>query len=123
MQMMEGDESRQRRKLLTPMMGRGQLTKIASTVADEFANRLARWDRFADTGERIDLQHEINGLVIPAFMRAMFTTELSDVVLHRLDADIHTLIASASSLSLLRPVPRLLRGEGNPAQAWWRMRR
>jgi hypothetical protein len=100
MQMMEGDESRQRRKLLTPMMGRGQLTKIATTVADE-----------------IDLQHEINGLVIPAFIRAMFTTELSDVVLHRLDADIHTLMASASSLSLLGPVPRLLPGEGNPAQA------
>lgn len=35
MQMMEGDEFRQRRKLLTPMMGRGQLTKIATTVAYE----------------------------------------------------------------------------------------
>jgi hypothetical protein len=35
----------QRRKLLTPMMGRVHLTKIAATVADEFGNRPARWDR------------------------------------------------------------------------------
>ncbi len=57
MQMMEGDEFRQRRKLLTPMMGRGQLTKIATTVGRSgrlrIANRLARWDRFADIGERM----------------------------------------------------------------------
>lgn len=59
------------------MMGRGQLTKIAATVADEFANRPARWDRFADSGEPIDLHHEINGVVIPAFMQAMPSMELT----------------------------------------------
>lgn len=71
MQMMEGEEFRQRRKVLTPMFGRAQLAKIAATVADEYDKRLARWERFAETGERVDLQHEINGVVIPPFMRAM----------------------------------------------------
>lgn len=123
MQLMEGTEFRQRRKLLAPMMGRGQLTKIATTVADEFAKRLDRWERFADAGETIDLQHEINDVVIPAFMRAMFTVELTDSVLHRLDIDIRTLMASASSPLFLAPPPRLLPGDGNPVQAWLRMRR
>jgi cytochrome P450 len=123
MQMMEGDDFRRRRKPLTPMMGRAQLAKIAATVGDEFAHRLARWNRFADTGELIDLQREINDVVIPAFMRAMFSCELNDAELNQLDADVHTLMASASSPLLLGPTPRLLPGEGNPVQAWWRMRR
>ncbi len=123
MQLLEGAEFRQRRKLLAPMMGRGQLSKIAGIIADEFANRLDKWGRFVETGESIDLQHEINDVVIPAFMRSMFSMELTDVVLHRLDTDIRTLMQSASSPLLLGPSPRLLPGEGNPLQAWWRMRR
>src|SRR5206468_12810411 len=51
MQMMEGHEFRRRRKPLTPMMGRQQLTRMAAIIADEFANRFARWVRFAETGE------------------------------------------------------------------------
>lgn len=123
MQMMEGHEFRRRRKPLTPMMGRQQLTKVAATVADEFANRLARWDRFAQTGEPIDLQHEINDVVIPGFMRAMFSVKLSDAELHRLDIDVRTLMQSASSPLMLGSPPRLLPGDGNPVQAWLRMRR
>lgn len=123
MQFLEGAEFRQRRTLLSPMMGRGRLTDVATKIADEFAKRLAKWDRFAASGEPIDLQHEINGLVIPAFMRAMFTKELADDVLEMLDTDVRTLMASASSPLFLSPPPRLLPGDGNPVQAWWRMRR
>jgi hypothetical protein len=36
------------------------------------------------------LQHEINGVVIPAFMRAMSSMELTDAELHRLDVDIRS---------------------------------
>ncbi|OOK80640.1 hypothetical protein BZL29_1695 [Mycobacterium kansasii] len=116
MQMMEGAEFRRRRKPLTPMMGRQQLSRVAATVADEFANRLTRWDRFAQSGEPIDLQHEINGVVIPAFMRAMFTVGLSDAELHRLDVDVRTLMQSASSPLLLGAAPRVLPGDGNPCR-------
>lgn len=123
MQMMEGNEFRRRRKPLTPMMGRQQLTRVAAIVADEFADRLDGWDRFAKTGEPFDLQHEINGVVIPGFMRAMFSVKLSGVELHRLDLDVRALMQSASSPLLLGPSPRLLPGDGNPVQAWLRMRR
>ncbi|MBX9639787.1 MAG: cytochrome P450, partial [Mycobacteriaceae bacterium] len=123
MQMMEGQEFRRRRKPLIPMMGRQQLTRVAGTIADEFARRLSRWDRFAETGEPFDLQHELNAVVIPAFMRAMFTIELSDAELHRLDVDVRALMQSASSPLLLGSPPQLLPGDGNPVQAWLRMRR
>ena len=43
MAMLEGDQFRKRRRLLTPMMGRGQLSKIATVVEEEFADRLQRW--------------------------------------------------------------------------------
>lgn len=123
MQLLEGSKFRERRKLLSPMMGRSQLAKVASTIGDEFANRLATWERFTETGEPIDLQHEINGVVVPAFMRAMFTKPLPDHALKRLDVDIRTLMASASSPLFLSPPPRLLPGDGNPVQAWLRTRR
>ncbi|MCV7380712.1 cytochrome P450 [Mycobacterium alsense] len=123
MQMMEGHEFRRRRKTLAPMMGRQQLTRVAAVVADEFAERLAKWDRFAGTGEPVDLQREINDVVIPGFMRAMFSLKLSDAELHRLDVDVRTLMQSASSPLLLGSPPRLLPGDGNPVQAWLRMRR
>jgi cytochrome P450 len=122
MSMLEGEKSRQRRKLLMPMMSRRQLGKIAAIVADEFANRLAKWDRFADNGDQIDLQDELAGLVMPAFMRAMFSLALPEAELHQLDADIRLLFHTPPAL-LLGSFPRLLPGADNPVQAWVRMRR
>jgi cytochrome P450 len=121
--MMQGDKIRQRRKLLTPMISRRQLTKIASCVADEFAKRLTRWDRFAESGEPIDLQQELSAVVMPAFMRAMFSLELPDADAHQLDADVHASLATFTNTSIfLGPIPRLLPGDGNPVQAWMRVR-
>lgn len=123
MQMMEGEMFRQRRRLLTPMMGRLQLTKIATIVADEFAHRLDKWERFVDTGEQVDLQQELAGVIMPAFMRAMFSLELPDAELHQLDVDVRLLMRSAGAAFYLGPSPRLLPGADNPVQAWLRMRR
>ncbi|MDT5281700.1 MAG: hypothetical protein QOJ20_2895 [Mycobacterium sp.] len=123
MMMLEGEKFRQRRKLLTPMMGRRQLAKIAAIVADEFANRLAKWDRFADTGDQIDLQHELVGLVMPAFMRATFSLAPPEAELHQLDVDVRLLFHSVAAPFFLGPPPRLLPGAENPVQVWRRMRR
>lgn len=123
MAMLEGDEFRQRRKVLSPVFSRGHITQIATMMTDEFADRLARWDRFADTGERIDLQRELADVVFPAFMRAMFTMRLPDDELHRLAADVRTVLRSTPSpLFFLAPAPKLLPGEGNAVQAFRRMK-
>lgn len=123
MNMLEGEEFRQRRKLLTPMMSRRQLTKIAAIVADEFANRLAKWDRFADNGGQIDLQDDLADLLAPAFLRAMFSLALPEAELHQLMVDIRVLFYSVAAPLFLGPPPRLLPGPENPVQAWRRMRR
>jgi cytochrome P450 len=117
--MMQGEKLRQRRKLLTPMIGRRQLTKIATCLADEFDKRLATWDRFAESGEPIDLQHEVAAVVMPAFMRAMFSIELPEAELRQLDADVNTWLTTfANTLIFIGPLPRVLPGAGNPVQAW-----
>jgi cytochrome P450 len=122
--MLQGEKIRQRRKLLTPMIGRRQLAKIATCVADEFAKRLARWDRFAESGEPIDLQQQLPAVVMPAFMRAMFSLELADADVQQLQADVTTWLSTFTNTSIfLGPIPRLLPGAGNPVQAWLRVRR
>ena len=69
------------------MMGRGQLTKIAATVADESPTA-----RSGEIGSLIPANRSIcsNGVVIRAFMRAMSSMELTDAELHRLDVDIRS---------------------------------
>jgi cytochrome P450 len=123
MNMLEGEKFRQRRKLLTPMMSRRQLTKIAAIVADESANQLAKWERFADSCHQIDLQDELASLLAPAFLRAVFSRTLPEDELHQVEADIRILFYSVAAPLFLGPPPRLLPGAENPVQAWRRMRK
>ncbi|WP_228785977.1 cytochrome P450 [Nocardia terpenica] len=90
--MMEGDRFRKRRRMLTPMFGRKHLARIADTIVDEFTRRIERWDRFADTGETVDLQHEIAQVTLPAFLRAMYTTRLDDRRIRQVDEDIRRMM-------------------------------
>jgi cytochrome P450 len=122
--MLQGEKLRQRRKLLAPMIGRQQLTKIATCIADEFDKRLARWERFAESGEPIDLQDEVPAVVMPAFMRAMFSLELTDAELHQLEVDVTTWLTTFANTSIfVGPMPRVLPGAGNPVRAWMGVRR
>jgi cytochrome P450 len=122
MAMLDGEQFRQRRKLLAPMFGRQQLIKIAGCLVDEFDKRLARWDRFAESGEAIDLHQELPGVIMPAFMKAMFSIELPDAELHQIHADVSTWL-SAYTLVFLNPFTRQLLGVGNIVQAWLRVQR
>jgi cytochrome P450 len=122
MAMLDGEKFRQRRKLLAPMFGRRQLIDIAGCLADEFAKRLARWDRFAESGEPIDLQQELPGVIMPAFMRTMFSLEMDDAELHQIDADVGTWL-NAYTLAFLSPLSQLLREIPNVLQAWLRVQR
>ena len=105
------------------MFGRRQLTRIATCLADEFDKSLARWDRFAESGERIDLHEELPAVIMPAFMRMVFSIELTDAELHQVEVDVRAWISPFTySLGFLGH-PRLLLEAGNIAQAWLRMRR
>ena len=58
------------------MFGRRQ-PEDRTCLADEFDKSLARWDRFAESGERIDLHEELPAVIMPAFMRMVFSIELT----------------------------------------------
>lgn len=123
MNMLEGEEFRQRRKLLTPMMSRQQLARIAVIVAEEVSTRLNAWDRFAHSGAPVDLQEELVGLLAPAFVRAMFSRTLPEDELRQLEADIRVVFFSVAAPLFLGPPPRVLPGADNGVQAWRRVRK
>lgn len=105
------------------MFGHRQLTRITTCLADEFDKRLARWDRFAESGERIDLHEELPAVIMPAFMRMVFSIELTDAELHQVAVDVRAWKSPFTySLGFLGH-PRLLLEAGNIAQAWLRVRR
>jgi cytochrome P450 len=121
--LMEGNAFRQRRKMLMPMFGRRHLSEVADIIVDEFAVRLRNWDRFAASGETVDLQREIARLTLPAFMKAMFSVEITDPEIEQLDFELRALMRALASLFLLTPVPRLLPGRENSVQIMVRMRK
>ncbi|WP_378741934.1 cytochrome P450 [Nocardia brasiliensis] len=123
--MMEGDRFRKRRRMLTPMFGRKHLARIADTIVDEFTRRIERWDRYADTGEIVDLQHEIAQVTLPAFLRAMYSTHLTDDQLTQVDADIRFLMRTVAAGALLSnpPNPLPIPGTENLPMAAWRITR
>jgi cytochrome P450 len=123
MGMLDGEKYRQRRTLLAPMFGRRQLTRIATCIAEEFDRRLATWERFAESGQPIDLQQELTGVIMPAFMKAMFSVELPDHELHRLDADVRTWLSAYTYTLVFLGHPRLLLEAAKVMQAWLRVRR
>ncbi|MBF6180086.1 cytochrome P450 [Nocardia otitidiscaviarum] len=106
--MMEGDRFRKRRRMLTPMFGRKHLARIADTIVDEFTRRIELWDRYADTGAIVDLQHEIAQVTLPAFLRAMYTTRLTDPQLAQVDEDIRLLMRTVASGVFLSNPPNPL---------------
>lgn len=122
--MMEGERFRRRRRTLTPMFGRRHLARIAESVADEFVLRLERWKAWADTGRVVDLQHEISQVTLPAFLRAMYSTSVTDEKLAELDRDLRLLMRTVAAGVLLSPPPNPLpMGSQSLPLAWRRLRR
>ncbi|QIS04224.1 cytochrome P450 [Nocardia brasiliensis] len=123
--MMEGDRFRRRRRMLTPMFGRRHLARIADTIVDEFVQRIERWDHFADTGTVVDLQHEIAQVTLPAFLRAMYSTKLSDDRLAQVDVDMRLLMRAVAAAALLSnpPNPLPIPGTNNLPMSVYRLSR
>lgn len=123
--LLEGDPLRQRRKLITPMFKHSSLAELADDIVDEFATRIDRWGDWADSGETVDLQHEIAWLTMPAFMRAMFGISPSDEEIRQLDHDLRMLLGSFAAAVFLSPIPKMvpLPGRDTLPAAWWRITR
>ncbi|SHY54122.1 Putative cytochrome P450 [Mycobacteroides abscessus subsp. bolletii] len=106
--MLEGEKFRQRRKMLLPMFSRRHLARIGDIIADEFVKRVDLWAGWADRGQVVDLQHEIAKVTLPAFLRAMFSSTITEEEIHNTDIDIRMMMGLIGGGTLMMPMPNLL---------------
>lgn len=106
--MIEGEKFRQRRRMLMPMFGRRHLARVADTLVEEFTARIDRWSQWADTGRVVDLQHEISQVTLPAFLRAMFSSSITEQEIHETDIDLRSAMGLVGAGSLLMAPPHLI---------------
>ncbi|MUM17013.1 cytochrome P450 [Mycobacterium sp. CBMA 623] len=105
---LEGELSKERRRMLLPMFGRRHLARVADTLAEEFVGRIDRWSPAAGTGQYLDLQHQIARVTLPTFLRTMFSTSISDEEIEQIDTDIRSTMRLGAAYLLLSTPPNLL---------------
>lgn len=105
---LEGEISRERRRMLLPMFGRRHLTRIADTLSEEFVDRIDRWSVWADTGQTVNLQHEIAKVTLPTFLRTMFSTSITDEEIRQIDIDIRATMRIGGAYLLLCLPPNVI---------------
>jgi cytochrome P450 len=74
----DGDDARERRKLLLPLFTRRRLVGEVPTMAAAVESLCERWDGFARTGEEFDIASEMNRLTFDVVGRILVGTELGD---------------------------------------------
>jgi cytochrome P450 len=105
---LDGDEYTKRRSLVTPMFGKRFLAGLADPFVAEMTAQLRKWEKYADSGDVIDLEHEFAKILMPAFMVNMFSVRLTDAQIHRYDEDLRYIMASGASLIWCRKPPNFL---------------
>ncbi|MDQ3933209.1 MAG: cytochrome P450 [Actinomycetota bacterium] len=71
----DGEEARERRRMLMPLFTRRSLLEEAPTIAAAVDALSERWDRFAASGEEIDVHHEMNRLTFDVVGRILVGAE------------------------------------------------
>ncbi len=103
-QALEGAALRERRRMLMPMFGKRHLAHVSQTFAESFVESIDSWSTWADSGAEIDLQEEMHRVTLPAFLRAMFSTSISQREIDEVDVDVRMIMRTiASSLFMMRP--------------------
>ena len=76
----DGDEARERRKLLMPLFTRRSLVDEVPTMAAAVDALTERWERFAADGTEFDLHSEMNRLTFDVVGRVLVGAELGDAM-------------------------------------------
>ncbi len=111
---LNGDAYTERRNIITPMFGKRTLARLADDFVAEMDKHLARWESFADTRRVIDLEHEIGMILLPAFVRNMFSMPLTDEQIQTYDHDLREVLAANASVLWTRRPPNILPIPGVP---------
>jgi cytochrome P450 len=122
---LEGDPHREQRRQLAPMFGRRELTAIATQITDEMVARVDQWSQWADTGVVVDLQHEIAKVMLPVFLRAMYSTAMTEEEIDQIDVDIRVVMRFVADAGVVLFAPGVFPRRGEPSffRAQARLRR
>lgn len=86
----EGEEWRRVRRAVNPRLTGNALAAICPTVAATAVEYIDGWQEWADTGEYIDLNHQVGVAAMAALMRTLFDIPISretiDAAVHDIDA-------------------------------------
>jgi cytochrome P450 len=74
----DGEEARERRKLLMPLFTRRSLVGEVPTIAAAVEALCERWDSYADSGDEFDLYSEMNRLTFDVVGRILVGAELGE---------------------------------------------
>jgi cytochrome P450 len=78
----DGEEARDRRKMLMPLFTRRSLVGEVPTMAAAIEATCERWDEFARTGAEFDVHSEMNRLTFDVVGRILVGAELGDAMGH-----------------------------------------
>lgn len=115
-----GDEWKTVRRVLNPRFTEKALAEVSHLMAAGVTERIDLWGRFADTGERVDLEHELGAVVMAGLMRSMFGDALdAETIDKAVDASREYgryVVRRAPLYWLPQFLPRPLEGKGRAAQ-------
>lgn len=114
---LDGDRYAERRNIVAPMFGKRYLTGLAPGTIEEFEKHLNDWDRFADTGEVVNLEDELARIILPAFLRSMFSMSITEEEFERYNHDLRTVLAIFATVAWTKPPPNILPLPGRPNAA------
>ncbi|MFN2214766.1 MAG: cytochrome P450 [Anaerolineales bacterium] len=73
----EGEFWRRQRRMMQPAFHRRQIEYLAQEMVATIEEMLQKWETVADTGQIVNIQHEMMGLTMDVVTRTLFTSSLS----------------------------------------------
>ena len=73
----EGDFWRRQRRMMQPAFHRAQIALLAREMVTTIFEMLDKWEAKADSGDPLNMQHEMMGLTMDVVTRTLFTSSLA----------------------------------------------
>jgi cytochrome P450 len=104
----EGSAWLRQRRLMQPQFHRQKLAMMTSLMAGAAAEELERWRPAAESGEPIELLRELKGVTTSMFLRALFSTSISDEEMSAITDAVNVAFAHVNVRMWTSSLPRWL---------------
>ncbi|MDO3299224.1 cytochrome P450 [Mycobacteroides abscessus subsp. massiliense] len=119
--LLEGQEWKRVRSAFNPYFGERALAQATPLMMEGITDRVDAWSRHVNSGELVDLEHELGAVVMDGLMRSMFKVRLSPAEIdHAVDGARRYgvyVISRVAMHFLPRWLPNPLRRSGEEAKA------